>query len=63
MTKIKLTDFTTGKTTVRGYCSTLKTYILANFAMWGWYDIKKDGKTYFITDKFTGELLYTVQQA
>ena len=63
MARIKLTDFTTGKTTIKDYCSTLKTYILANFQAWGWYNIQKDGKMFFISDKFTGELLYAVQQA
>lgn len=42
---------------------TFKQWLSIHFGAWGFYQIKQiDKKTFYITDKFTGELQYTIEK-
>ena len=58
--KIKIVDYEKNAARVIDYPGTIKLYIGVHFGAWGFYTITRDGRAYHVTDRFTGELLYTV---
>lgn len=60
--KFTLIDYEKNKEEVVDTPLTLKQWMTVHFAAWGFYKITQvDKKQYDITDKFTGELLYTIK--
>lgn len=60
--KFTLINYEKNKEEVVDTPLTLKQWMTVHFASWGFYKITQvDKKQYDITDKFTGELLYTIK--
>lgn len=61
--KFKITDEQKNTTRTIETPLTFKQWLSIHFAAWGFYQITQiDKKTFYITDKFTGELLHTIKK-
>ena len=60
--KIQKIDHTKNTTTIIDSPFTIRQFLTINFAGWGFYSIVKNGNSYNIIDKFTGELIYSIKK-